>query len=395
MHNKYLFSLIVLCALTFYSCGEDKADLLKQGDSGTDYSFYQPLSFKSDTFKVAHPHAEDKLSYYSLQSFGDTLYFHNQTKNEILRFNWRLNVALPPIKLSHLVNDTTMDAGEVDNVLMISSDSVLVVQDFRLALINTQGSILKTWPTDKADEDIEHAHGQWYSNYPILYQPDGKVYMHRFNAACGNDDFYRCPDYAIEAILDLNTGVFDTLPIKYSPLYKTRNYGQLREISRVKVDNKHIYSFESDPNLYVLDLQTDSVTIIEGKSKHHTADTLFYSYEKELEIPQIIDLYMQAPQYVGLWYDPYQQLLFRFFKAQQPLINEQDEFNSFANKELYLMVFDTDLKLLGEIHLGNSYSQSAFVTPDGLMVSKMSPNNPEYNKTSLLFNSVKIERKEQ
>ncbi len=360
----------------------------------TDYSLYQPLTFTADTLSIPYNHAKKKFGVYMYQTVGDTLYFHEKNSNTILMFNWKTKKVLPAIKLTPIVEDEEkLYPGNVMDVLMISSDSILVVQTYRLTLINAKGKMVQHWDMGDPDAfDDWFADGVWYQSYNIIYKPEGKVYIHRMNAACGNDDFYKCPDHRIESLFDLKTGNFDTLAMKFSPLYKTRNYGGLKDVARIEVGNKHIYSFHSDPNLYVLDLLTDSITVVGAKSKHQTADTLYYTYERELEMQEVLDLYMQGAEYIGLWHDPHQQLIFRFFKAEQPLKNAQGKANGIMDKDLYLMVFDMDLNLLGEIHLGNTYGQLAFVTPSGLMVSKMSPNNPGDNDTHILFNAIKVIR---
>lgn len=366
----------------------------KTNAQSTVYSNYHVLSFTTYPLEIPYNYSKKNFGYHMFQTLGDTLYFHEKNSNTILMFNWKTKKVLPTINLTPIVEDEEkLYPGNVRDVSMISSDSILVVQTYRLTMVNAKGKMIQHWDMGNPNDFEEwFADGIWHQCYSIIYKPEGKVYMHRMNAACDHDHFYQCPDYRIESLFDLETGNFDTLAMKYSPLYRNRNYGQLRDIARIEVGNKHIYSFHSDPNLYVLDLATDSITIVGAKSKYHTADTLYYSYEKELEMKQVMDLYMQGAEYIGLWHDPHQQLIFRFFKAEQPLKNAQGKANGVLDKDLYLMVFDMDLQLLGEIHLGNTYSPWAFVTPSGFMVSKMSSNNPDYDKTQLLFNGIKVER---
>lgn len=358
----------------------------------TDYSLYQSLTFTANTISIPYNHSKVKISYNGFQALGDTLYFHDQASNQILFFDWKQGKVLPALQLNPLVGDIEkLYPGDVNDVLMVSSDSIWVVQNYRLTLVNAKGKMVNHWNIDDPNlfEELV-AHGVWYKTFNIIFKPEGKVYIHRMSAACSNGDFSFCCNYSIEAVMDLQTGNVDTLPMLYSPHYKTRNYGHLREVGRIELENKHIYTFQSDPNLYILNLQTDSITVVGAQSKHQTADTLYCSHEKVIEMQWVMDHYMQGQEYSGLWHDPYQNLIFRFYRAQQPLTNTKGKPNGIMDKDLYLQVFDTELNMLGEIHLGNSYGQWAFVTPDGFMVSKMSPNNPEHDKKRLLFDAIKI-----
>lgn len=366
--------------------------LIVSGQTSTSYSAYDSLEFTSKPIEIPYNHSKVKISYNGFQVLGDTLYFHDKVGNQILFFNWKQEKVLPALSLDSLVGDIEkLYPGSVRDVKMITSDSILVVQDYRLTLINSKGEMLNHWDIDDPDlfEELV-AHGVWYRTFNIIYKPEGKVYIHRMNAACGNDDFSYCCNYSIEAVMDLRTGTVDTLPMLYSPHYKTRNYGHLREIGRIELNNKHIYTFQSDPNLYVLDLETDSMTAVGAQSKYQTADTLYYSHSKAIEPQWVMNHYLQGQEYSGLWHDPYQNRIYRFYRAQQPLSNPKRKPNGIMDKDLYLQVFDTDLNMLGEIHLGNSYTFMAFVSSEGFMVSRMSPNNPKHDKTSLLFEAIRF-----
>ncbi len=390
MHQRILQLIFITVFVSGCVSNDTPSDTLEKVET-TNYTWYRDLGYEKNAIEIPFNHQGKPLSYYTFQVYGDTLYLHDQNGNVVLLFNWRSNSHLGSISLAHLVNKNGSFPGKVHNALIIGRDSIMVVQDYRLVLVNGNGDLLNEWKTEDPDvEDVQFGHGQWYSNFPIVFKPQGKVYMQRMHAACGGENFAQCPEYSVESVFDITTGSFDTLPIKFSSLYKTRNYGQHREISRVEVDGNHIFSFESDPNLYKLNLQTEKIDVVNAQSKFQVGDTLYRTYEKEMEMQEILDMYMRSHQYVGLWYDPYQNLIFRFFKAQQPLINENDEFNGISDKELYLMVFNSDLQLLGEIHVGTTYLPWAFVTPEGFMVSKMSPNNKEYDETSLLFDGFKI-----
>lgn len=360
--------------------------------TSTNYSAYHNLEFTTKTIQIPFNYNKTSLAYNGFQALGDTIYFHEMNSNQILFFDWKRGKVLPALSLDSLVGDIEkLYPGNVRDVKMINSDSIMVVQDYRLTLINHNGEMINHWDIDDHDlfEELV-VHGVWYRTFNIIYKPEGKVYIHRMNAACGNDDFSYCCNYSIEAVMDLNMGNIDTLPILYSPHYKNRNYGHLREIGRIELNNKHIYTFQSDPNLYVLDLQTDSLTVVGAQSKHQTADTLYYSHSKAIEPQWVMEHYLQGQEYSGLWHDSYQNLIFRFYKAQQPLTNAKGKPNGIMDKDLYLQVFDADLSMLGEIHLGNSYEPFAFVTSDGFVVSKMSPNNPKHDKTSLLFEAIRF-----
>lgn len=358
----------------------------------TDYSQYGELEIEITPISIPIDYRMEGGPAYSYQQWDNVLYCYNGVTQNLELYDLNALKPLPFINLAPLCGDSTFPRGKIKNAYITNWDSIWVLQEFRVALIDKDGNLLNAWQTDADDYSLDAYHGQWDRMHNFYCDGEkGLCYLRRLNANCQGETFYLCPTYSIEATLDLSTGKIDTLPICYSPAYKEKYYGRFMATARCQVGNKHYYCFEADPNIYMLDLATNTVAAYGGRSKYHGTDTLFNPYGGEMEMQEELKLYLKCPQYIGIWYYPSQKLFFRLFLQEQQLKSPKLDMLELWNKNMYLQVFNEELQLLGEVPLDATYTFWPWMSTDGLMLAKRRKNFKKPSKT-LDFDRIVIKR---
>ena len=157
---------------------------------------------------------------------------------------------------------------------------------------------------------------------------------------------------------------------------------------RTVVDNKHIYSFGAEPNLYVFDLKTKKTTVMPARSQSDTVAIKGLTKKEMKDVDQKLQILANTSQYHQVIYDPYRKLYYRFFSPFLPEKDEEGLYNSFIDKRYILMVFDQNFNLIGEYPLPKrKFSHYfAFVGKKGLYLPHIAINYTfDYEQTFNIY----------
>ena len=79
----------------------------------------------------------------------------------------------------------------------------------------------------------------------------------------GSSKYFNFP---IEASFDLQTKTFNLLPVQYPKIFHQAYYGKLLDVGRAVNEHLHVFNFNIDPNLYLYNTITDSLSVVGGRS---------------------------------------------------------------------------------------------------------------------------------
>ena len=157
-------------------------------------------------------------------------------------------------------------------------------------------------------------------------------------------------------------------------------------------DDYSIFSFQADPNIYIVNRSTAEVSVKPGQSTFHTPIQVMSLKYKDDSNKKMAHLTV-SPVYLELFWDKYRKLYYRFFLKEQPERNPDGTYNAWHNKKTILMVFNEDFTLLKEIELAEYLSYHyAFVAPQGFFIKVDNSKQTNQNLKSILFEVLKFEK---
>lgn len=331
------------------------------------------ISFRSD-------HYIDRSNCKGYQYTNGTIYLWNEHHQAMHYYRVGIDTIFQMEYLS--ATDIPFSSFTIHNL-----DTMFITTDREVLWLDLRGVIYRRTKL-VGPLNMREQLGQYYAGFPACYDAvDSVLFIHQFHADCANNQ-RKCAERSIEVSIDLTTGELTELPIAYPVIFKKQHMALLKEVDRLVLPQGHLFSFEADPDLYLLNIKTGKVKTIAGQSSYQTKEIEPLMFRKKVSEQQLYDQYMTAPQYKNLYYDPYRKLVYRFFVDGQELKDETGMFNSLQDKQLYLMVFDEDLHLLQEIPLDRAtHFHQGFVAPDGFYISM----NVHKGSTDLRFKKLLIE----
>jgi hypothetical protein len=94
------------------------------------------------------------------------------------------------------------------------------------------------------------------------------------------------------------------------------------------------------------------------------------SYKEDIE--RLKEHLIQTPVYQKILFDKYKNLYYRFFWNSQSLISRSGQYHGIFDRDLILMVFDENFKLITEKNIGNSYLwYYSFVSPKDCIYERL------------------------
>ena len=184
----------------------------------------------------------------------------------------------------------------------------------------------------------------------------------------------------MESSLNIDGGFTDTLNVTPSLIYKL-NLSSLFPPARCVFGGQHIYSFPPDPNLYLYDLQLDKMTVKGGRSIHQnrSASDFPLTHSDSLSFKQEVEILTSLPQYTAISYNPATHFIYRFFVKEIDYKKAGQRYNTYADKDCYLMTLNTDFCVVNEIKIPNRYVYKLLInTPDGIaLIAKVSAKSIE------------------
>lgn len=183
-------------------------------------------------------------------------------------------------------------------------------------------------------------------------------------------------DTEMMATIDVNTGEFTILPLKYPRNYKEKyisNFGRseyfcindsLVILTLAMHDTALVYNMESG--------------IIESKllaTKQERKFLLLSSTDfKDNNSDKVRDFSLRTFRYLSVVYNPYTHKYYRFYELFMPEKNDKGLYNIWLDKQFGFTCYDENFNYLGDCVIGNkgmtniSFSGNSVATESGLLV---------------------------
>lgn len=158
------------------------------------------------------------------------------------------------------------------------------------------------------------------------------------------------------------------------------------EFSSTQGNGKIVFSFFGDHHLYWAEDYDSPLKKVEGKSSYLKDVLPLFPIEGAFLESQKYSA--ASARYENLIYDPYREVFYRFAYPELD-VDTEEEVRALRNNPgpFVVMVFDQDLKLLGEkvFEEGKYLPMNAFVGINGLYISTNNPDNPKNQEDQMGF----------
>lgn len=382
-----IFKLELLIFLIF-TCAEKSVEIENSG------IYTSTLEITSNKLEIS---IDNRTSFQSgcIRSFQEAntsyLVFLNHKEDEIQFYD------LEKRKLSHRVGlqaDGPIGVNKsIFSFQIVSLDSIYVTAfDRKLYLINRLGKVLNS--IDYINQNVGMPVGTINlssSLYNNLVFRNNKIVA--FTGPVGDitsfDQAYLDHQY-VELSMDPQGVEFEMLPMTYPKDYVKDGIKSF-EVSREYVDNKFIYSFSADHNLYV----TSDFKIINKKFAASEYFKEIQSLPKDMDISKYKEHLIDNFSYRSIVYDKYRKVYYRFCNLSYE-VSEGDNLDELLQNRprQSIIILDKELNKIGETLLPEKTfkADNFFIAKEGLYLSNNSIYNSKLNKNLLSFTLLKLKR---
>lgn len=153
-----------------------------------------------------------------------------------------------------------------------------------------------------------------------------------------------------------------------------------------------IFSPMNSHNLWVVDIETKKMRIIEAKSDHFK-EFLKFSDSPQNTMQEGMYNNTYYSQYISIIYDKYRNVYYRLFykgiNIEKDNKNLSDEYNN--PKVMCIITLDENFKKIGEdIFPNHDFMNMYFITPDGLYMNSDNVLNKDYKEDKLTFTKLEL-----
>lgn len=285
-------------------------------------------------------------------------------------------------------------------------DSIFLLNDInQLYLVNRKGEKMKFWDFDFSLPDsimqldksltgefIIAAYGKnEYLNLPFFYNEEDHTLIARIlllNDKEGSDEYdilYRTPNMAQ---IDLSTGglkkLFGLYPKEY--LKESRPHNPFAHF--VVFDNNTWIQFDASDKIY----WCEKDTFLCAPSHYSRGNISTFSSSQDIDEQLEIRSYHTDEAYVGIYYDPYADVIYRIFQHAQPDKNNEGKFNQKLQAAFSVMIMKPTGEVIGEAKFEKEKYNflDVFVTRKGLLISKENPFNKDNYEEFYSFDLIKF-----
>jgi hypothetical protein len=387
MRQFKLFIVVYSLAIICFSCG--KTEQKNQNEM-----LFSLVSEQEEvTIKIdeATP-ANSRVVFLFIQNGKEILSYLNSNLNQIQFYDLSSQKL---IKAVDIEIDGPNGVGKVSGFRPLSLDSIFIlpVMQTKLAIVNGEGEVLKkvdfSYTEDKYSSSRSNAWTHIYNT--IEFDNDEDVNLSQNIQGHINSvtkrQLARTP---IALTVNINNGIVKRLPLNYpEELIDGKGPRQI-DMSRVNADEKYIYAFTTNHNLFITDSRHEAFSVKNGKSEYIDEIPTLPS---GMGITEYQLNYRSSPRYTSLIYDPYRNIYYRFaYPGAEIDINNLEQYKTPI--QFSVIIFDKDLNKVGETMLPkNTYlMDNFFVGKKGLYLSKNHPyNEKDFDEDFLTFEIFNVE----
>ena len=326
-----------------------------------------------------------------IKNIADENYLQSYDEKENSISFWKFGAAAPLFTIKPHLNFDDDRIGKLIQFDIYKRDSIFIVTENYIFLLDKNGEI--SFKKDISNSVLDD------TGHQVVFLDNSNQYPLYFDST-KNDLYIRCscncyfmePEFfqtRVEARFNLKDEKFSFLKYGFPEKYRHHFYGQLvfpfREINK----QLNVISFQCDDSIYVYDRETNTIKSYKGKSTYQKEPFLTFDTSYKEDIERLKEHLIQTPVYQKILFDKYKNLYYRFFWNSQSLISSSGQYHGIFDRDLILMVFDKNFKLIAEKNIGNSYLwYYSFVSPKGLYIrkaifDKKTRQNQEYDHFSV------------
>lgn len=194
--------------------------------------------------------------------------------------------------------------------------------------------------------------------------------------------------------IDLTTGEVTLSEMGYPENYAEEGAKQL-DFSMARAEDKQVYSFIADHNLYVYDMDGELLSVAPAKSQY--LEQTFQTFPDINDRTALYSYLFASDRYERLLYDEYRGVFYRFVFPKVEVQNEEEinQLRRFPRK-FSVIILNKDLNVLGEKLMPENtyYPGNSFVGKGGLYISISHPDNPRNKEDLMSFEVFKLKELE-
>lgn len=387
--------LVFFVAATLFGC--DRSDGCRPNHKDIDYEVIESIELPTDGHQYSHvtPNVFETDSttwIIGLDTDNPGIDFYSLENKKFLK-----RIALPhegpnqiiaPCALLFRNIDSIFILNDLNHLYLLAADGRKIGEwDFRFDLPD---SILKIDPSITGEFIIAAYGKSEFLNLPFFYIPQSKSILARIfilNNLEGSARYglwYKTPTLIQ---IDLPTNSVKGLFGKYPSAYKQTPRPHNPFAHFVYFNGNNLLQFDADNLLYSCERDT---FFCAASSYFKNNITKFNSNEVPEE--QELRAYHTDDAYLGIYHDPYNNVIYRVFQHSQPDKDVENKLNQKLQAEFSIMVLSEDGDVLGEARFDKSIYNflDVFVTKRGILISKENSHNPKNEEDFYSFDLIKL-----
>lgn len=396
MRIRINFAILILSLLiVLESCNQSSSDKETLQN--------EKLIVKYDSIKIPVDSTISAVGNYNHVYYGDskgrTYLVVSNLNNELVYFD------LIKKKIGHRIKfhqEGPDGIGYIGNFNFFSKDTIIIKGSNPLEnyLLSSNGKKISTFSTFKfTDFRAREILGQPSTNISIFDK-----YSIQFTQALLMNDYVNNRKYfdlnsKAFALLDLSTGNYTFLPIKFPRTMhdKNENWDLFHFTpSSAIIRDKFFYTFPGSDSLYCYSINSKQVKQVSAPSRHSKVGNGVILRKKNTSLEEYFDVYAQNFSYVKILSDENNDLVFRFIAHPTKKWKNSGNLNDvLISKPFSIQIFDSNLNLVGETNIFFDYEYDfldSFVGQKGLYISNNHPENAEINEKYLSYSIFKTKK---
>lgn len=288
------------------------------------------------------------------------------------------NSQSPLTKRLQLLHEGPKGIDNVKDVYFHNSDTIFVACAYHLFIIDSEGAIIRKIPINQSSsplKGIDFSSVYLYANGKngtgIHYYPEEKSLYIPFKAS--RYDQFTIPDHYEVPILakwDISNDSVAILDLKYPDKFREQSYGLLNRPNISYLENKILYNFKVDSDIYVYELETQKLLTHKCPSKLADDAEPFLVRGTVSRDPEALVNHVRVnPDYGVVIFNPYRNEYYRSL-----LFPDDFSVGEKHLKKMSLMVLSPEFEIIKEIILpkGTVSFMTRIFTEKGVLLPVLS-----------------------